>query len=409
MIDLCLTNYKHHIVDFVDFSKEQKPLLVMEYLPLGNLASQDRITEEETLQILCQGLQALEYLHSHSPPLAHRDIKPENILVQSRIPFFIKLVDFGLAKSDSSLRTFCGTNEYVAPEVWEHHHYTAMVDIWSLGVVVLQFGYGLPKPSRKRKGKPWCRDLAQFAEDGEGEGDALMDLISTKMLRMDCRDRQSASDCLGEVYRLGLHAIQPVKIGRTTPTGKTTGQGGVVRTNSYITQPRQDAPSDSDISTGFDDKAGASKMTEVAPLNRELQGVHYYNLASPRSLGRHPRGPTQIGSPQTKDKATSMRSKRPQTTQSPPADAIERGESQRPRAFVSSEADERLSEQGPEQLERSISSNYEEPLATDVVSLIQDVRPVPQVAPRPIDHGLELQRDDYSNPVEHVNNYPTTV
>ncbi len=80
-------------MEFVDFSEGQKPLLVMEYLPLGNLACQDFITEEETLQILCQGLQALKYLHSHSPPLAHRDIKPKNILIQSRIPFVIKLVD----------------------------------------------------------------------------------------------------------------------------------------------------------------------------------------------------------------------------------------------------------------------------------------------------------------------------
>ena len=56
---------------FVNYSEEQQPLLVMEYLPLGNLACQGFITEE-TLQILCQGLQALEYLHSRSPPFGLR-------------------------------------------------------------------------------------------------------------------------------------------------------------------------------------------------------------------------------------------------------------------------------------------------------------------------------------------------
>ena len=86
----------------MNYSEEQKPLLVMEYLPLGNLACQDCITEEDTLQFLCQELQALQYLHSHSPLLAHRDIKPANILVRSRMPFVIKLADFGLAKSDFS-------------------------------------------------------------------------------------------------------------------------------------------------------------------------------------------------------------------------------------------------------------------------------------------------------------------
>ena len=206
---------------FVGFSEEQKALLVMEYLPLGNLDCLDFVTEEETLQVLCQGLQALEYLHSHSPPLAHRDIKPANILLQSRMPFVIKLADFGFAKNDSSLKTICGSNRYTAPEIWGRYYYTAKVDIWSLGVVVLEYAYGLPQPTHKRKGKPWCRDIVGKAEEGEGEGDALMDLISTKMLKMNDRHRGSASDCLGEVYRLGFHEVPTVDPGRTTPTGKT--------------------------------------------------------------------------------------------------------------------------------------------------------------------------------------------
>lgn len=212
----------------------------MEYLPLGNLAYQDfqdYITEEETIQTLYQGLQALEYLHSHSPPIAHRDIKPENILVRSRVPFVIKLVDFGLAKNDSSLKTLCGSNEYAAPEIWERHHYTAVVDIWSLGVVILQYGYGLPWPSQERKGRPWCQDIAKKAREREGEGDTLMDLISTKMLKTDYRHRGSAIDCLGEVYRLGFHEIQTVDVGRTTPTGKTADRDDVTRSKSVIVQP----------------------------------------------------------------------------------------------------------------------------------------------------------------------------
>lgn len=191
--------------------------------------------------MLCQGLQALEYLHSQSPPVAHRDIKPENILIRCRTPFLIKLIDFGLAKNDSTFKTFCGSNEYAAPEIWEHRHYTVMVDIWdiwSLGVVVLQYGYGPMKPSQKRKGKHWCRDLIHFAEGGEGEGDALIDLITTKMLRIDYRNRRPANDCLGEVYRLGFHEIQTANVERTTPTGKTTSQGGLTRTASLIRQPR---------------------------------------------------------------------------------------------------------------------------------------------------------------------------
>ena len=361
----------------------------MEYLPLGNLACQGFITEEETLQILCQGLQALEYLHSHSPPLAHRDIKPANILVQSRMPFVIKLADFGLAKNDSSLKTFCGSNEYAAPEIWGRYYYTAMVDIWSLGVVVLQYGYGLPWPSQEPKGEPWCRDIVRKAKDMEGEGDTLMDLISTKMLRMDYQHRGSASDCLGEVYRLGFHEVPTVDIGRTTPTGKTAGRDGVTRSNSVIVQPLQHAPSDRDVSSGFYDIGGTSESTEIAPLKRDLRdGIHFYNRTSQRSL-EHAQGPTQIWNPQTEDSLTSTLSKRrrPQMTQSPTADTSGRGRSKRSRALVSCEAGEDPSKPSKRKGHNPAAQPRQIPqldlskgsLATDVASLAQAVEPIPRV------------------------------
>ena len=390
MINPCLTFFaKEHIVKFVKFSEEQKPLLVMEYLPLGNLACQNFITEEETLQILCQGLQALEYLHSHSPPLAHRDIKPANILVQSRMPFVIKLVDFGLAKNDSSLKTFCGSNEYAAPEIWGRHHYTAMVDIWSLGVVVLQYGYGLPWPSQEPKGEPWCRDIVRKAKEEEGEGDALIDLISTKMLRMDYRHRGSASDCLKEFYRLGFHEIQTVDIGLTTLTGKTAGRDGVTRSKSVIAQPLQHAPSDRDVSSGFYDIGGTSESTEFAPSKRDLRdGIHFYNRASQRSL-QHVQGATQIWNPHSGDisKSTLSKRRRQQTVQSASDDARRRGQSKRSRASVSFEAGEDPSKPSkrkghnpavqPRQIPQLDLSKG--PLATDVASLTQAVEPIPRV------------------------------
>ncbi len=389
---------------FVKFSEEQKPLLVMEYLPLGNLACQDFITEEETLQILFQGLQALDYLHSHSPPLAHRDIKPANILVRSRIPFVIKLVDFGFAKNDSSLKTFCGSNEYAAPEIWGRHYYTATVDIWSLGVVALEYAYGLPQPTQERKGSHWCRDIVKAAKDG----DTLIDFLSTKMLRIDYRHRGSASDCLGEVYRLGFHEIQTVDIGRTTPTGKTASQDDVTRIKSVITQPLQYARSDRGVSSGFYDIGGASEMTEVAPSKRDRrEGTYFYNRPSLPSVDQHPQGPTHIWNPQSGDisKSTLSKRRRQQTVQSASDDARARGQSKRSRASVSFEAGDdpsepqnsRNNEQGSEQNKRSISTTCKghnpvvqplqipqldprkAPLATDVASLTQAVESVPRV------------------------------
>lgn len=70
----------------------------MEYIRLGDLAKQHNtsgITETELLALFEQTLKALEYLHGR--PICHRDVKPANLLVRSRVPFHIKLTDFGLA------------------------------------------------------------------------------------------------------------------------------------------------------------------------------------------------------------------------------------------------------------------------------------------------------------------------
>ncbi|CAE6437047.1 unnamed protein product [Rhizoctonia solani] len=78
---------------------------------------------------------------THSMRVTHRDLKPENILITSLDPFFVKIADFGLAKAvdgQTFLKTFCGTQNYVAPEILQGAPgYGQMVDIYSLGVIFL--------------------------------------------------------------------------------------------------------------------------------------------------------------------------------------------------------------------------------------------------------------------------------
>ncbi|KAL8788360.1 MAG: hypothetical protein Q9213_001757 [Squamulea squamosa] len=203
-----------HIVKFVGCSEDH--LLVMEYLPLGNLACQASVTEEDVLQILHQGLLGLEYLHSQG--VAHRDIKPENILVQS--------------KRGSTLKTFCGSDAYAAPEIWDGHSYTKTVDIWSLGVVIYEYIYGFPDNwgPEKRRGKLWCQTLERIAQDEEG---VEMVLVASYMLRIDHHERLSATKCLLEVRRLGIDAIQIT--GCTKPARNTIGEVYVSETSEVST------------------------------------------------------------------------------------------------------------------------------------------------------------------------------
>ncbi|KAL9019542.1 MAG: hypothetical protein Q9185_003162 [Variospora sp. 1 TL-2023] len=170
-----------HIVHFVALLEKPSPYLILEYLPLGNLKAQERITDIESLTILCQSLDALTAVHEDG--IVHRDVKPENILIQSRNPLHIKLSDFGLSKASLDLQTFCGTHEYAAPEIYptgRSTSYTEACDIWSLGVVVFEYAYGpLPRLRKKDIGVPWCQKIVNLLHDWDS--DALVDLLSSAM------------------------------------------------------------------------------------------------------------------------------------------------------------------------------------------------------------------------------------
>jgi len=108
-----------------------------------HLQKEGRFNETRAKFYIAELILALQHLHQHD--IVYRDLKPENILLDAN--GHIALCDFGLSKANltknDTTNTFCGTTEYLAPEVLlDEHGYTAMVDFWSLGVLVFEMCCG---------------------------------------------------------------------------------------------------------------------------------------------------------------------------------------------------------------------------------------------------------------------------
>ncbi|WKX89652.1 hypothetical protein Q1695_008922 [Nippostrongylus brasiliensis] len=138
------------------FQTEGKLYLILDFLRGGDLftrlSKEVMFTEEDVKFYLAELTLALEHLHSLG--IVYRDLKPENILLDA--DGHIKVTDFGLSKEsiDNEKKTysFCGTIEYMAPEVINRRGHSCAADFWSLGVLMFEMLTGhLPFQGHDRK------------------------------------------------------------------------------------------------------------------------------------------------------------------------------------------------------------------------------------------------------------------
>ena len=138
-------NHPNIIKLYNHFEDEKNVYLILELAEEGNLFQRlckfKSFDERTAAQYLREIALAVQYLHSLDPPIIHRDIKPENIFLD--IHGKGKLGDFGWSSVyDSERCTYCGTLEYLAPEMIDRIGHGLKLDMWNLGVLLFELLVG---------------------------------------------------------------------------------------------------------------------------------------------------------------------------------------------------------------------------------------------------------------------------
>lgn len=131
---------------YASFQTSSHLYLLLEYHPGGDfatlLSTHYKLDEQAARFYAAEVVLGLEALRSLQ--IVYRDLKPENVLVDRN--GHLVLIDFGLSKSleGGITKTFCGTAEYLAPEVLLGQPYGFAVDLWSLGTMLFEMLTGSP-------------------------------------------------------------------------------------------------------------------------------------------------------------------------------------------------------------------------------------------------------------------------
>uniref|UniRef100_A0A914ZGR9 protein kinase C n=1 Tax=Parascaris univalens TaxID=6257 RepID=A0A914ZGR9_PARUN len=181
---------------FCSFQTNEYLFFVMEYLNGGDLMhhiqSVKKFDENRTRFYACEIIVALQFLHSRD--IIYRDLKLDNILLDAE--GHIHLADFGMCKTEMNREngmasTFCGTPDYIAPEIIKGQLYNEAVDFWSFGVLMYEMLIG------------------QSPFHGEGE-DELFDSILNERPYFPKSIGKEAAKCLSALFdrnpntRLGM-------------------------------------------------------------------------------------------------------------------------------------------------------------------------------------------------------------
>ena len=194
-----------HIIKLINhFEDDEKLYLLMPYASKGQLYSllkrQVRFDQRTAAQYMREVIEAVRYIHSFSPKIIHRDIKPENLLLDDN--YRVLLSDFGWSNflDDNEFRkTFCGTPEYLSPEMAKKSGHNEMVDIWALGVLMFEFLAGYA-PFSGSTPKELYSNIKKLKIHWPDDFPPLAKNLITKILKLNPSERLNINEILDHAW-----------------------------------------------------------------------------------------------------------------------------------------------------------------------------------------------------------------
>ena len=208
-------DHPHIIKLYSHFEDDEDFCLIMQIASKGQLYSVikrlKRLDQRTAAQYMRETISAIKYLHTRTPPIIHRDIKPENILLDQ--DGRCKLADFGWSNFDDGRKnreTYCGTPEYLAPEMVTKSGHDESVDIWALGVLLFEMLTGRTPfnftgdriqlyNNIKSLRIVWTDDFPQLAKDLVG-----------RILRLNPKDRLSLDQIINHQWFRDTPLLKPL-------------------------------------------------------------------------------------------------------------------------------------------------------------------------------------------------------
>ncbi|OLY82800.1 Serine/threonine-protein kinase PLK4 [Smittium mucronatum] len=162
------------------------------------------LPEPEIRYLMLQIGRAISYLHENS--IIHRDLKLKNLVLSSDME--VKLSDFGLAttvkKNPSDPTTFCGTQNYISPEVVARRPYGPAIDLWAMGCLMYTLKTG-KLPSNSESSQDSKNIILQISDSSI----EIIDLIQ-KLLTKDPIKRISIKDYFNHPFFNPIKASKPL-------------------------------------------------------------------------------------------------------------------------------------------------------------------------------------------------------